>query len=156
MVVQASNLSEPSTELRPLNHDEFFTGTFKQKRLAKAFLRIMLPGELLACLDLDGLTAEPRHITDDVFKQLVADVVYRVPIKGTDKHIDFFVIRLFRDCRTQKLQRRLDDFPTVVLRIVYRPTRVQEGRRCGSGKYRVSVTAGDCDYPSPRKVEVHG
>jgi hypothetical protein len=46
MVVQPSNQSEPSAELRPLNHDEFFTGTFKQKRLAKAFLRIMLPGEL--------------------------------------------------------------------------------------------------------------
>jgi hypothetical protein len=95
MVVQTSNQSDesnPSTEPRPLNHDDFFTGTFKQKRLAKAFLRIMLPSELLACLDLDGLTAEPRHITDELFKTLVADVIYRVPIKATDKYVDFFVI----------------------------------------------------------------
>jgi len=52
----------------------------------------VLPDELLACLDLEGLTAEPRYITDELFKKLIADVIYRVPIKGTDNHIDFFVI----------------------------------------------------------------
>ena len=75
MVVQvskSSNKPESSTEVRPLNHDEFFTGTFSRKRLAKAFLRIALPSELLECLDLDGLTAEPRHITDELFKKLIA------------------------------------------------------------------------------------
>ena len=92
MVVQAPNTSEPSSEVRPLNHDEFFVGTFQRQRLAKAFLWIMLPAELLGCLDLDGLTAEHRHITDELFKTLIADVVYRVPIKGTDNHIDFFII----------------------------------------------------------------
>ena len=95
MAVQTSNPSdtpEPSPEVRPLNHDEFFVGTFQRKRLAKAFLKIMLPGELLGRLDLDGLTAEPRHITDELFKTLIADVVYRVPIKETDNHIDFFII----------------------------------------------------------------
>ena len=55
-------------------------------------MRIALPSELLACLDLDGLMAEPRHITDELFKKLIADVIYRVPIKGTEKHVDFFVI----------------------------------------------------------------
>ena len=88
MVVQTSN----TPEVRPLNHDEFFVGTFQRQRLAKAFLRIMLPAELLGRLDLDGLTAEHRHITDELFKTLIADVVYRVPIKGTDTHIDFFII----------------------------------------------------------------
>ena len=92
MVSQVSNSPETSAEVRPLSHDDFFTGTFQRKRLAKAFLRIMLPGELLECLDLDELTAEPRHITDELFKRLIADVIYRVPIKNTEKHIDFFVI----------------------------------------------------------------
>ena len=84
---------EPSTELRPLNHDEFFTGTFQTKRLAKGFLRVVLPSELRECLDLDGLTIEPRHVTDDIVnRDRIADVVYRVPIKETEQHVDFFVI----------------------------------------------------------------
>src|SRR5215469_11466053 len=84
---------EQSTELRPLNHDEFFTGTFQTKRLAKGFLRVVLPGKLLECLDLDGLTIEPRHVSDDlVVRDRIADVVYRVPIRGTEQHIDFFTV----------------------------------------------------------------
>jgi len=93
---QATNPSgkpEPTTELRPLNHDEFFTGTFQTKRLAKGFLRVVLPGELRECLDLEGLTIEPRHVTDDIVnRDRIADVVYRVPVKGSEHHIDFFVI----------------------------------------------------------------
>jgi hypothetical protein len=87
-----SDKPESSTEVRPLGHDQFFIGTFTMKRLAVAFLRIILPKELLELLELEGITAEPRHITDELFKTLIADIVYRVPIKGTDKHINFFVI----------------------------------------------------------------
>ena len=83
---------EPSTELRPLDHDGFFTNTFQMKRLAKGFLRVTLPGELRGRLDLDGLTLEPLHLTDDVFKKRRADVIYRVPIKESEHHVDFFVI----------------------------------------------------------------
>ena len=98
MVVKAESLTPPgepkqSTELLPLTHDEFFTGTFQTKRLAKGFLRVVLPGELLECLDLDGLTIEPRHVSDDlVVRDRIADVVYRVPVKGTEQHIDFFTV----------------------------------------------------------------
>jgi len=92
MVVQTSNLPEPSTELRQLDHNGFFTNTFQMKRLAKGFLRIALPGELRECLDLDDLTIEPTHLTDDVFTDRYADVIYRVPIKNTEHHVDFFVI----------------------------------------------------------------
>jgi hypothetical protein len=62
------------------------------KRLAKGFLRVTLPSELRKHLDLDGLTIEPTHLTDDVFTDRYADVIYRVPIKGTGHHVDFFVI----------------------------------------------------------------
>ena len=60
--------------------------------MAQAFLRILLPKKLLELLDLDGIIAEPRHITDELFQHLIADVVFRVPVKGTDKHIDFFIL----------------------------------------------------------------
>jgi len=95
MVVRVSNTSdkpEASTEVRPLSHDKFFTVTFQRKRLARSFLRILLPKKLLELLDLDGIVAEPRHITDELFQHLIADVVFRVPVKGTDKHIDFFIL----------------------------------------------------------------
>ena len=82
----------PTTELRQLDHNGFFTNTFQMKRLAKSFLRFTLPSELKDCLDLEGLTIEPTHKTDDVFKDRIADVIYRVPIKDTEHHVDFFVI----------------------------------------------------------------
>jgi hypothetical protein len=87
-----SDKPKPSTELRPLTHNGFFTGTFQRTRLARGFLRVVLPSDLLACLDLSGLTVEPRHLTDNVFKNREADVIYRVPIRGTEHHVDFFVI----------------------------------------------------------------
>jgi len=103
MVVKVKSLTpqsepEPSTELLPLTHDEFFTGTFQTKRLAKGFLRVVLPSELLEHLDLDELTVEPRHVSDDlVSRDRIADVVYRVPVKGTGSHagtghVDFFTV----------------------------------------------------------------
>jgi hypothetical protein len=87
-----SDKPEASTKLRQLDHDGFFANTFQMKRLAKGFLRVVLPRELKERLDLEGLTIEPKHRTDDVFKDRIADVIYRVPIKGTEHHIDFFVI----------------------------------------------------------------
>ena len=95
MVVQVSNPSdkpESSTELRKLTHDGFFTNTFEMKRLAKGFLRVVLPDDLREHLDLDSLTIEPRHKTDDVYRDRISDVTYRVPIKNTEHHVDFFVI----------------------------------------------------------------
>ena len=62
------------------------------RRLARGFLRFTLPSDLREHLDLNGLTIEPRHKTDDVFRDRISDVVYRVPIKNTIHHVDFFVI----------------------------------------------------------------
>ena len=88
---QLAEAPELSAEHLPLTHDRFFAETFKTKRLAKGFLRRTLPAVMLDCLDLDGLTVEPRHLTDELFKEFITDVVYRVPIKGTDQYADFFV-----------------------------------------------------------------
>jgi hypothetical protein len=88
---QTVEAPDQSAEHLPLTHDRFFTETFKTKRLAKGFLRRTLPVALLDSLNLNGLTVEPRHLTDELFKEFITDVVYRVPIKGTDKYADFFV-----------------------------------------------------------------
>ncbi|MDR0327079.1 MAG: Rpn family recombination-promoting nuclease/putative transposase [Planctomycetaceae bacterium] len=89
---QGTNSPEQSTELRQLDHNGFFNNTFQMKRLAKGFLRVTLPKGLRDCLDLDGLTIEPSHLTDDVFTDRFADVIYRVPIKGMERYVDFFVV----------------------------------------------------------------
>ena len=151
MVVQVPNPPEPSSEVRPLNHDEFFVGTFQRKRLAQAFLRIMLPAELLGRLDLDGLTAEPRHITDELFKTLIADVVYRVPIKGTDSHINFFIILEHKS---------YNDFWTIfqlwgyVSHVIRQEFKTADDAKRVSAEYRLPpVVSGD---PASRRVTVYG
>ena len=75
-----------------LSHDDYFREAFQTKRLAKAFLRKKLPKETLAHLDLKKLIVERRHMTDDLFKDTIADVVYRVPIEGSKEHVNFFVV----------------------------------------------------------------
>jgi len=75
-----------------LTHDGYFREAFQIKRFAIAFLRKKLPKETLACLNLNKLTAEKREMTDDLFKGVVADITYRVPIKGTKESVNFFVV----------------------------------------------------------------
>jgi len=75
-----------------MTHDSYFQETFQIERLARSFLRKKLPKETLAVLDLDNLAIEDRHFTDDIFKETIADVIYRVPIKGTNEHVNFFVV----------------------------------------------------------------
>jgi ribosomal silencing factor RsfS len=77
---------------RPLPHSRFFEMTFEMLMLAQAFLRCVLPKELLARLDIDALTIEPKQMFDVMFKETRADVIYRVPIKDSTEHIDFFII----------------------------------------------------------------
>jgi len=91
-VMNPANTPESSSELRKLDHNGFFTNTFQMKRLAKGFLRFALPKDLRKHLDLEGLTIEPRHKTDDVFRDRISDVTYRVPIKDSEHYVDFFVI----------------------------------------------------------------
>jgi hypothetical protein len=62
-----------------------------------------LPKETIPYLNLDRLKVVERQKSDDVFKALSADVVYRVPIKGTKEHVNFFVVmehKSFQDYHT--------------------------------------------------------
>ncbi|MGL4594711.1 MAG: Rpn family recombination-promoting nuclease/putative transposase, partial [Thermoguttaceae bacterium] len=79
-----------------VTHDTFFTETFQTKRLAIAFLKVVLPKELVENLKLDELVVLPRHVTSSIFKGKVADVIYRVPVKKSVAkgvpHVDFFAV----------------------------------------------------------------
>ena len=75
-----------------LTHDGYFREAFQTKRFTTAFLRKKLPKETLACLNLNKLTAEKRDMTDDLFKGVIANITYRVPIKGRKECVNFFVV----------------------------------------------------------------
>jgi hypothetical protein len=77
---------------QPLQHSAFFELTFEMLMLAQAFLRCVLPAKLLARLDIEALTIEPKKLFDVLFKETRADVIYRVPIRDSAMHIDFFII----------------------------------------------------------------
>jgi len=86
-----------------LTHDGYFRETFQVQRIAKAILKKVLPKETVPHLDLDGLTVEERQIIDDVFREVSGDVIYKVPVKGTKEHVNFFVVmehKSFQDYQT--------------------------------------------------------
>ena len=75
-----------------ITHDRYFREVFQMKRIAQAFLKKGLPKKTIEVLDLDGLTVDERYLTDDMFKERTADVIYQVPVKGTEEHVNFFVV----------------------------------------------------------------
>ena len=75
-----------------ITHDCYFRETFQMKRIAQAFLKKGLPKKTIEVLDLEGLTIDERHLVDDMFKERTADVIYQVPVKETEEHVNFFVV----------------------------------------------------------------
>ena len=76
----------------PLTHDKLFREMFQWLELAKAFLRSVLPVAILAKLELDGLTIEPKDFLSVVFKETRADMVYRIPIRGRAECLCIYVL----------------------------------------------------------------
>ncbi len=81
-----------STKSLKVTHDTFFIETFQMERFAKSFLKVVLPKKTVRLLDLEAITIIPRHVTNDLFKGKIADVIYRVPIRKSKQHIDFFAV----------------------------------------------------------------
>jgi len=76
----------------PLTHDKLFRAVFQWLELAKAFLRLVLAAPILAKLDLDRLTVEPKDFLSVVFKETRADMIYRVPILGCEESLCVYVL----------------------------------------------------------------
>ena len=86
-----------------ITHDGYFQETFRLKQIAQAFLGKVLSSETIDCLNLEDLVVENRHLADDMFKEAIADVIYRVPIKGMEGYVNFFVVvehKSFQDYQT--------------------------------------------------------
>ena len=95
--------SDTIPENLKLTHDGYFREAFQVQRIAKAALKKVLPAKTIPYLNLEGLTVEERQKSDDVFKELTADVIYKVPVKETQEHVNFFVLmehKSFQDYQT--------------------------------------------------------
>jgi len=75
-----------------LTHDAFFDETFGMPSFGIAFLKAKLPRKLRKHLDLDKLTVMRPKFRDKLFRETRPDIVYNVPIRGTDEHVRFFTI----------------------------------------------------------------
>ena len=75
-----------------LTHDTLFREMFEWLGLAKAFLRLVLSGPILAKLDLDRLTVDPRDFLSIIFKETRADVIYKIPIVGSEESLRICVV----------------------------------------------------------------
>jgi len=73
-------------------HDMLFREVFEWLGVAKAFLRLVLSASILAKLDLDRLTVEPRDFLSIIFKETRADVIYKVPILGSEENLRIYII----------------------------------------------------------------
>ena len=60
--------------------------------LGIAFLKKVLPRKLLKQLDIDRLTVKKMKFRDVLFRETRPDIVYKVPIRGTDDYVSFHVI----------------------------------------------------------------
>ncbi len=60
-------------------HDRFFRQTFSDLMLARSFLQHYLPPEVLALLDLDGLTLRQESYVDEELQDHQSDLLFEVP-----------------------------------------------------------------------------
>jgi len=75
-----------------VTHDTFFDETFGMPSLGVAFLKKVLPRKLRKNLEIDKLTVERRKFRDELFRETRPDIVYKVPIRGTNEYVNFHVI----------------------------------------------------------------
>ena len=75
-----------------VTHNTFFEETFGEPSFGIAFLKKVLPRKLKTQLEIEKLTVEKPYFRDDQFRETRPDIVYKVPIRGTDKHISFYVV----------------------------------------------------------------
>ncbi len=61
-------------------HDRLFKATFKDKELAAAEFRALLPKALVDMLDFDNMVIEESMFVDDDLKSRQCDILYRIPL----------------------------------------------------------------------------
>jgi predicted transposase/invertase (TIGR01784 family) len=77
--------------LRQHQHDPFFRSTFGEPEMFRKLLVWLLP-IVVELLDLDRVEQEKDALLDEQLKAYYTDLLYRMPIRGTDESIIVFVL----------------------------------------------------------------
>ena len=72
-------------------HDPFFRSTFEDLRLFRELLMWLVPF-VVELLDLDRTELQKDSFVDDELKTHYSDLLYKIPVKGTDKNVFVFVL----------------------------------------------------------------
>lgn len=72
-------------------HDRFVRTLMSDLRIAREFFTKHLPPELLASIDLNRLTLQPRSFIDDIRKESIVDLLYLTFINGEEAYLYLLV-----------------------------------------------------------------
>lgn len=68
-------------------HDRLFKLALGHPASARAYLRSVLPADLCAELDLEHLEPEPTDLVSERLRELFADLVYKIPLRGAEAYV---------------------------------------------------------------------
>ena len=74
------------------SHDAFCKEKLRDPVKAKEFAKHILKPETAVLFDFDNLQIDPESYVDDDLKRLLADVVYRIPVKESDESIVVYIL----------------------------------------------------------------
>ena len=68
-------------------YDEFAKFNLERKEIAVEIIKAVLPKELVGLCDFERMELVPSEHIDEELRKLINDVLWRLPLKGTDKEI---------------------------------------------------------------------
>jgi len=77
--------------IKQFQHDPYFRSTFSEPEMFRKLLVWLLP-MLAELLDLDRLELEKDSLLDEQLKAYYTDLLYKIPIRGTNENIVVFVL----------------------------------------------------------------
>lgn len=78
--------------IRKYQHDPFFRSTFGDPVVFRKFLVWALPAVMVELLDLDRMERQNDSFLDEQLKAHYTDVLYKIPLQGTDESIVVFIL----------------------------------------------------------------
>ena len=77
---------------RLYQHDPFFRSTFEEPEMFRKLLEWHLSSAMLKLLDLDRMECQKDSLLDEQLKAYYTDLLYKIPIRGTDENIVVFIL----------------------------------------------------------------
>jgi hypothetical protein len=96
--------------LKRVRHDDFFRFVFAVMTFAKAFLRAYLPQSSLSSLEIENLQIDSGDFIASDGKTTHADIVYIIPIKGSDKLFRVYILLEHKSYDDPKVIVQLADY----------------------------------------------